>query len=171
MRNLENYRITDKRTPGAANPKRICGPFLFIQRKNRDDRKEVREVSVLFSDLLLPGWAEGCEAKIGLHEVTCVTGNGDEFLLPCHSADPEIFFSEEMVQISRAKNLCSSCPLQAACLEGALSRSEPCGVWGGELFEGGRVIAEKRGVGRPRIRTLDGDSISDGQSERMDQAS
>ena len=38
-----------------------------------------------------------------------------------------------------------------ACLEGALSRSEPCGVWGGQLFDDGRVVAQKRGVGRPRL--------------------
>ncbi|MEY4197621.1 MAG: hypothetical protein RLZZ477_206, partial [Actinomycetota bacterium] len=28
---------------------------------------------------------------------------------------------------------------------------EPCGVWGGELFEEGSVIAEKRLPGRPRL--------------------
>jgi WhiB family redox-sensing transcriptional regulator len=33
----------------------------------------------------------------------------------------------------------------------ALSRQEPVGVWGGELFEDGKVIARKRKAGRPRI--------------------
>jgi len=41
--------------------------------------------------------------------------------------------------------------MQARCLEGALSRGEPCGIWGGELFEDGRVIQEKRAPGRPRL--------------------
>jgi hypothetical protein len=45
--------------------------------------------------------------------------------------------------------------MRAACLEGALSRSEPCGVWGGELFEDGKVIQTKRAPGRPRLEKLE----------------
>ena len=41
--------------------------------------------------------------------------------------------------------------MRKQCLEGALSRQEPVGVWGGELFEDGKVIARKRKAGRPRI--------------------
>jgi len=33
--------------------------------------------------------------------------------------------------IKLAKMVCSSCPIQPACLEGALGRREPWGVWGG----------------------------------------
>ena len=139
--------------------------------KKQKKREEVIEVSVLFSELLLPGWAEGSEAKIGLNSVTSITGDGDEFSLPCHTADPELFFSEESAQISRAKSLCGACPMRSACLEGALSRSEPAGVWGGELFEGGRVIAAKRGVGRPRIHTLGESSTFSQESESLVQAS
>jgi len=69
--------------------------------------------------------------------------------LPCHSADPELFFSESAQVIAQAKALCGSCPLRARCLEGALSRAEPCGVWGGELFDEGQVIQSKRLPGRP----------------------
>jgi WhiB family redox-sensing transcriptional regulator len=36
-------------------------------------------------------------------------------------------------------------------LQGALSRKEPCGIWGGELFEDGVVIAAKRLPGRPKL--------------------
>lgn len=59
-----------------------------------------------------------------------------------------LFFSEDLHDIARAKHLCSSCPVRLGCLQGALERAEPCGVWGGELFEGGR-IAHKRRRGRP----------------------
>ncbi len=134
-------------------------------------REEVREVSVLFSDLLIPGWAEGSEAKIGLTDVTCMSGSGDEFTLPCHTADPELFFSEESVQIAIAKKMCGGCPMRSACLEGALSRAEPCGVWGGELFDSGQIIAAKRGVGRPRTRTLGESSTFDALSDELVQAS
>ncbi len=39
----------------------------------------------------------------------------------------------------------------AECLAGALERREPWGVWGGELFVSGVVVARKRPRGRPRI--------------------
>ncbi len=51
--------------------------------------------------------------------------------------------------IAQAKALCGACPMKARCLEGALSRAEPCGVWGGELFDEGQVIQSKRLPGRP----------------------
>jgi hypothetical protein len=34
-------------------------------------------------------------------------------------------------------------------LEGALERREPCGVWGGQLFVNGAIVAAKRRRGRP----------------------
>jgi len=128
-------------------------------------------MSILLSDLMIPGWAEGSDAVIGLDGVTSVTGMGDEFSLPCHTADPELFFSEDAGQIMSAKQLCRSCPMVAACLEGALSRGEPVGVWGGELFDSGLVIAAKRGVGRPRTRTLGESSTSDLLGDELVRAS
>jgi WhiB family redox-sensing transcriptional regulator len=35
------------------------------------------------------------------------------------------------------------------CLAGALARREPWGVWGGELFANGHMVAQKRRRGRP----------------------
>jgi len=60
-----------------------------------------------------------------------------------------LFFSDNVVDIARAKAMCGLCPLQASCLAGALEREEPWGVWGGELLSGGRIIANKRACGRP----------------------
>ncbi|WP_402464113.1 WhiB family transcriptional regulator [Isoptericola aurantiacus] len=71
-------------------------------------------------------------------------------LLPCRTHDPELWFAEHTTQVEQAKALCRSCPLQAGCLAGALDRSEPWGVWGGEVFVDGVVVARKRGRGRPR---------------------
>lgn len=107
-------------------------------------------MTVLFSDLLVPGWAEGEDAKVGLKSVT---GSYESFgmALPCHNSNPELFFSDDREEIAIAKSLCSACPMRVECLTGALSRQEPCGVWGGELFSEGVVIAEKRLPGRPRI--------------------
>ena len=60
-----------------------------------------------------------------------------------------LFFSEQLDDIIRAKALCEVCPVQGACLDGALSRAEPWGVWGGQLFQNGKVLAFKRRRGRP----------------------
>ncbi|MBI3430112.1 MAG: WhiB family transcriptional regulator [Actinobacteria bacterium] len=73
------------------------------------------------------------------------------FTLPCHNSDPELFFAESSEEIELAKSLCGACPVRSQCLQAALSREEPCGIWGGELFENGKVIARKRTVGRPRL--------------------
>lgn len=60
-----------------------------------------------------------------------------------------MFFSEDLLDIARAKHLCSTCPLQSGCLAEALERREPWGVWGGELLVNGRILAHKRRRGRP----------------------
>lgn len=79
------------------------------------------------------------------------TGGGSEGLrLPCRRADPELFFAERPADVEYAKSLCQSCPVREACLAGARERREPWGVWGGELFDGGAIVAQKRSRGRPR---------------------
>lgn len=61
----------------------------------------------------------------------------------------ELFFSDQIPDIIWAKEICSSCVLIDACLEGAIERREPWGVWGGQLFHNGRILAQKRKRGRP----------------------
>ena len=73
-----------------------------------------------------------------------------EAALPCRSADADLWFAESPAELERAKGFCMDCPVRAACLAGALARREPWGVWGGEIFERGAVIARKRPRGRPR---------------------
>jgi WhiB family redox-sensing transcriptional regulator len=60
-----------------------------------------------------------------------------------------IFFSEELQDIAAAKGICATCPVMLECLEGAVTRHEPWGVWGGQMFINGRILASKRRVGRP----------------------
>jgi WhiB family redox-sensing transcriptional regulator len=60
-----------------------------------------------------------------------------------------IFFSEDLGDIATAKRVCATCPVLQPCLAAALERGEPCGVWGGQLFLHGRLIAQKRRRGRP----------------------
>jgi len=60
-----------------------------------------------------------------------------------------LFFSDELHDIARAKRICAECPVLEPCLEGALQRREPWGVWGGQLFLNGKILASKRRRGRP----------------------
>lgn len=70
--------------------------------------------------------------------------------LPCRTQDPELFFAESPEDVEFAKSLCTSCPVRLDCLDGALERGEPWGVWGGEWFVQGVVVPRKRPRGRPR---------------------
>ena len=72
----------------------------------------------------------------------CTDGNGT--LTP-------LFFSDENIDIARAKAICARCALSTSCLDGALEREEPWGVWGGELIENGRIVLDRRPRGRPSV--------------------
>jgi WhiB family redox-sensing transcriptional regulator len=75
--------------------------------------------------------------------------NVKDQLLPCRVNDPDLWFAESPDDVEFAKRLCLGCPVQHLCLSGALERGEPWGVWGGQLFQKGAVIARKRLAGRP----------------------
>jgi WhiB family redox-sensing transcriptional regulator len=75
--------------------------------------------------------------------------------LPC-AEDPELFFAEAPADVEAAKALCQGCRARVTCLEGALERREPWGVWGGELLLRGTVVPRKRPRGRPRKDSADG---------------
>jgi WhiB family redox-sensing transcriptional regulator len=70
----------------------------------------------------------------------CADGNGT--LTP-------LFFSDDVIDIARAKAICGKCALAASCLQDAIAREEPWGVWGGELLLNGRIVTNKRPCGRP----------------------
>ena len=70
--------------------------------------------------------------------------------LPCWEADPDLFFAESPEDIETAKALCVDCPVRSECLNGAVARREPYGVWGGQLVISGAIVPRKRPRGRPR---------------------
>ena len=79
----------------------------------------------------------------------------DAATLPCQEAeDADLWFADAPADLERAKQLCGGCPIKAECLAGALRRAEPWGVWGGEIFQRGQVIARKRPRGRPSKAAL-----------------
>lgn len=80
------------------------------------------------------------------------TGAVDRAAASCggDGASIALFFSDQLDGIARAKEICRACSEIEPCLRGALARREPCGVWGGELFANGVILANKRRRGRPR---------------------
>src|SRR6204780_2467227 len=74
--------------------------------------------------------------------------------LPC-ADDPELFFAEAPEDVEAAKALCQGCRAREVCLQGALGRREPGGVWGGDLLLRGIVVPRKRPRGRPRKESAD----------------
>jgi WhiB family redox-sensing transcriptional regulator len=93
------------------------------------------------------------EAKDKAKAATRATGPGFALPvgldLPCVQ-DPEAFFAESPQGVEQAKAMCRSCRARVACLAGALERSEPWGIWGGELLMSGAIVPRKRRPGRPR---------------------
>lgn len=74
-----------------------------------------------------------------------------ETTLPCRAADDaDLWFAESPAALEHAKSLCEGCPVRTRCLQLALDRAEPWGVWGGEILDRGVVVARKRPRGRPR---------------------
>lgn len=57
----------------------------------------------------------------------------------CRTVDPEIFYTPEVLGArsrahdwTEARLVCASCPVRSTCLEVALERREPFGMWGGK---------------------------------------
>lgn len=72
-----------------------------------------------------------------------------EVEVPCRW-EPDLFFAEAPAEVEAAKAICRDCPVREQCLADALERSEPWGVWGGELLVSGEIVTQKRSRGRPR---------------------
>lgn len=72
-------------------------------------------------------------------------------LTPCETVvNPDLFFPNTPEELALARALCARCPVAAACVARAVELGVTDGVWGGQLFERGRVVAQKRHPGRPR---------------------
>ena len=63
-----------------------------------------------------------------------------------------LFYSDDFWDVIRAKAICQRCSDRTSCLQGALEREEPAGVWGGELISYGKVVVGLRPRGRPPVK-------------------
>lgn len=119
------------------------------QRQHRD-KQEGTEVH---TTALIPEAFRGLQGEQNV--LTSLFGglpgaDGGADSLPCQVNPADLWFAELPVDVERAKELCGSCPIREACLDGALQRREPWGVWGGQLVLQGVVVPRKRPRGRPR---------------------
>lgn len=62
----------------------------------------------------------------------------------------DLFFSENVSDLTQAQEICAACDVQLECLEAALENGEEWGVWGGVIFWDGVPFYRRRGRGRPR---------------------
>ena len=73
--------------------------------------------------------------------------------LPCRRESPQLWFSDLPADLQLAKAYCRPCPIPPGLPGRAVERHEPHGVWGGEIFTSGAIIAEKSSAaGRARSR-------------------
>jgi WhiB family redox-sensing transcriptional regulator len=98
------------------------------------------EIEIVHEDCVDDDAADGRLESTGTTYARCSDGLGTL---------THLFFSEDEFDIARAKAICRKCGLAEACRNGALERAEVYGVWGGELFVEGVIVAVKRGRGRP----------------------
>ena len=73
----------------------------------------------------------------------------------CLNQDPELFFpigstGPSVVQVDKAKRVCSGCSVRDACLRWALDTGVDHGIWGGLSEDERRSL--KRRTARTRIR-------------------
>ena len=66
-----------------------------------------------------------------------------------------LFFSDDDLDVARAKAICRTCTLSATCFERAIARHEAYGVWGGTLVIDGEPARFARRRGRPPIHRIE----------------
>ena len=73
----------------------------------------------------------------------------------CRDTDPDLFFpvgttGYALVQIDKAKQVCTECPVCEECLQYALETNQDSGIWGGTSEEERRHI-RRRLAGRIKV--------------------
>jgi WhiB family redox-sensing transcriptional regulator len=86
-------------------------------------------------DLLEAPLADGADRWQALADLYAVEEDEGELSWQtdalCAQTDPEAFFPEKGGSTRDAKRVCEACPVQAECLDYAMSKDEKFGIWGG----------------------------------------
>jgi Transcription factor WhiB len=94
-----------------------------------------------------PGVRTGCTAGSGDTVVGLSGPESHEWELEglCRKEKPEVFFPQGRGSSpDRAKAICRRCPVRMTCLETALEREEPIGIWGGMTTRERRRLLRQR---------------------------
>ena len=62
----------------------------------------------------------------------------------CKGLDTNLFYPERGVSAYAAKTICGGCPVQAACLNYALTAREHIGIWGGTSERDRKKLRQRR---------------------------
>jgi WhiB family redox-sensing transcriptional regulator len=101
----------------------------------------------------LQGGSHTVVVRIGAHSTPQDAASGIAARARCFDPDGSntfLFFSDDPMNLARAKAICAKCTVRQPCLTTALRREEAYGVWGGELIVDGRIKADIPRRGRPR---------------------
>ena len=82
----------------------------------------------------------------------------------CRDTDPDLFFpvgttGQALLQIDRAKEVCTECTVRVSCLEFAIATNQDSGIWGGTSEEERRnirrsIAAHNRALNAQRASVL-----------------
>lgn len=108
-------------------------------------RHRARAMSVLWRngyDVTVPSWvSQAACAHVGDPELFFTA----DFLRPTVTSNKGLVNHERVEEMAqRAKAVCAMCPVRRQCLQTALERSEPAGIWGGLTTPERRILAGGR---------------------------
>lgn len=85
----------------------------------------------------------------------------------CNGMDPTLFFgsdqeskAQKRFRVPRAKAVCSTCPVQAQCLDTALANDERFGIWGGRTYAERKKLRRRRPHNRTKTHCLNDHPLS-----------
>ena len=77
-----------------------------------------------------------------------VVADGWRCRAACRSMDAAIWYPHpDAIKKPRAVAICAECPVRQQCLDHALQRREPLGIWGGKTAYQRRAILDRRALG------------------------
>lgn len=153
---------------------KILGRATYLLRHNlRDVKKGFRHSSAVTCQLFT-GHAGSNPAGDSMYDQlyeTLSSAMQDAAERPsgaCASGSNEMvakFFSDFPDDINYAIEICKSCNVQKECLDGAMARQEPHGVWGGYLLLHGKIVIFKRPLGRSKKEDVGKNMLSYGPED------
>jgi WhiB family transcriptional regulator, redox-sensing transcriptional regulator len=78
----------------------------------------------------------------------------------CKDQHPSMFFPSDGVGVEVARRICGTCPVQARCLEYALTYRIDHGVWGGCSERERRRILKRRRLAADQVTLVAVDSVN-----------